>query len=36
MAVFLVNDIGRGIVGENIQMSGGAGIMIYDDIPYTF
>lgn len=36
MAVFLVSDMGRMIVGDIVYMTGGAGLITYDDIPYKF
>ena len=34
MAVFLTSDLGRTIVGDIIYMTGGAGIITFDDISY--
>lgn len=34
MAVFLVSDFGKTIVGDVIYMSGGAGLITYDDVSY--
>lgn len=34
LAVFLVSDMGRMIVGETICLSGGAGVITFDDIMY--
>ena len=34
MAVFLVSDMGRLIVGDIVYMTGGAGTITVDDIPY--
>ena len=34
MAVFLVSGMGRTIVGDIIHMSGGAGLITYDDVDY--
>ncbi len=34
MAVFLVSDNGRAILGDTIFMTGGAGLLTYDDIQY--
>lgn len=36
MAVVLVSGIGKSIVGDIIYMTGGAGIITYDDITYNF
>lgn len=36
MAVFLVSEMGRSIMGDIIYMTGGAGIFTYDDVKYTF
>lgn len=36
MAVILVSPMGRTIVGDIIYMTGGAGTITFDDIPYTF
>lgn len=36
MAVFLVSDFGRTIVGDVIYMTGGAGLITYDDVEYEF
>lgn len=36
MAVVLVSSMGRTIVGDMIYMTGGAGIITYDDINYSF
>ena len=36
MAVILVSDMGRSIMGDIIYMTGGAGNLTYDDVPYTF
>lgn len=36
MAVYLVSDMGRSIMGDIIYMTGGAGILTYDDVPYSF
>ena len=36
MAVVLVSGIGRSIVGDIIYMTGGAGVITYDDITYNF
>lgn len=36
MAVVLCSGMGRTIVGSIIYMTGGAGTITYDDIPYTF
>lgn len=36
MAVILVSSMGRAIMGDIIYMTGGAGILTYDDMPYSF
>ncbi len=36
MAVFLVSDLGKSIMGDMIMMTGGAGNLTYDDVPYNF
>lgn len=36
MAVFLTSNYGRTIVGDVIYMSGGAGLITYDDVSYDF
>lgn len=36
MAVFLVSDMGRSIMGDMIYMTGGAGLLTYDDVEYSF
>lgn len=36
MAVVLVSNMGRSIVGDTIFMTGGAGVITYDDIDYCF
>lgn len=36
MAVVLVSPMGRTIVGDMIYMTGGAGVVTYDDIDYSF
>ena len=36
MAVFLVSNAGRTIVGDTIYMTGGAGVITYDDVNYNF
>ena len=35
-AVFLVSDMGRAILGDTIYMTGGAGLLMQDDVPYNF
>ena len=35
MAVFLVSDMGKSIVGEVVYMTGGQGLITYDDINYN-
>lgn len=36
MAVFLTSDMGRTIVGDIIYMTGGAGLITFDDVYYDF
>lgn len=36
MAVILMSDIGKTIVGDIVYMTGGAGIITYDDVQYAF
>ena len=36
MAVFLVSNMGRSIIGDMIFMTGGSGIVTYDDVKYSF
>ncbi len=36
MAVFLVSDMGRSIMGDIVYMTGGAGLLTYDDVKYSF
>lgn len=36
MAVMLVSDMGRAIMGDMVYMTGGAGILTYEDIIYKF
>ena len=36
MAVILVSDMGRSIVGDCIYMIGGAGLITFDDMSYEF
>jgi NAD(P)-dependent dehydrogenase (short-subunit alcohol dehydrogenase family) len=36
MAVFLVSDMGRTIIGDIIYMTGGCGLITFDDIKYEF
>ena len=36
MAVFLVSSMGKTIVGDVIYMTGGAGLITFDDIQYSF
>lgn len=35
MAVMLVSDSGRSIIGDTLYMTGGSGVITYDDIPYN-
>ena len=36
MALFLVSEMGRSIMGDIVYMTGGAGLLTYDDVNYTF
>lgn len=36
MAVVLVSDMGKSILGDIVYMTGGAGILSYEDVPYNF
>lgn len=36
MAVFLVSEMGRSIIGDIVYMTGGAGVIGFDDLQYTF
>lgn len=36
MAVFLVSDMGRTIIGDIVCMTGGAGLITFDDVDYKF
>ena len=36
MAVILVSDMGRAVMGDMVYMTGGAGILTYEDITYKF
>jgi NAD(P)-dependent dehydrogenase (short-subunit alcohol dehydrogenase family) len=36
MAVFLVSDMGRSIIGDIVYMTGGAGVVTYEDMDYNF
>ena len=36
MAVFLVSGMGRSIVGDIVYMTGGSGLITFDDINYSF
>ena len=36
MGVFRTSNYGRTIVGDVIYMSGGAGLITYDDVSYDF
>ena len=36
MATFLVSDMGRMVMGDIVYMTGGAGLLTYDDMKYTF
>lgn len=35
MVVMLVSDSGRSIIGDTLYMTGGSGVITYDDIPYN-
>lgn len=36
MAVFLVSEMGRSILGDIVYMTGGAGVFYYEDMEYNF
>ena len=36
MAVFLVSNMGRSIIGDMVFMTGGSGIVTFDDVNYSF
>lgn len=36
MAVFLVSNMGRSIIGDMVFMTGGSGVVTYDDVKYSF
>lgn len=36
MSVILVSDMGRSIMGDIVYMTGGAGVLTYDDVKYDF
>lgn len=36
MATILVSDMGRAVMGDIVYMTGGAGILTFDDVPYSF
>lgn len=36
MAVFLVSNMGKSIIGDMIFMTGGSGVVTYDDVQYSF
>ncbi len=36
MAVFLVSNMGRSIVGDIVYMTGGSGLVTFDDVTYNF
>ena len=36
MAVILVSEMGRSVMGDIVYMTGGAGILTYDDMKYSF
>lgn len=36
MAVVLVSEMGRSVMGDIIYMTGGAGLLTYDDVKYSF
>ena len=36
MAVFLVSEMGRSVIGDMVFMTGGSGVVTYDDVKYYF
>ncbi|WP_336525336.1 SDR family oxidoreductase [Bacteroides acidifaciens] len=36
MAVFLVSGMGRAVIGDMVFMTGGSGVVTYDDVHYSF
>lgn len=36
MAVFLVSEMGRSIIGDIVYMTGGSGVVTFDDVKYSF
>ena len=36
MAVFLVSEMGRSIIGDIVYMTGGSGLVTLDDVKYSF
>lgn len=36
MAVFLVSPMGRSVVGDIVYMTGGSGLVTFDDVSYRF
>lgn len=36
MAVILVSNMGRMVIGDIVYMTGGSGLITYDDVPYNF
>lgn len=36
MAVILISDMGRSVMGDIVYMTGGASILTYDDVKYSF
>ena len=36
MAVFLVSGLGRSVIGDIVYMTGGAGVITYEDMGYNF
>lgn len=36
MSVFLVSNMGRSIIGDMVFMTGGSGVVTYDDVKYSF
>ncbi len=36
MAVFLVSNMGRAIIGDMVFMTGGSGVVTFDDVQYSF
>ena len=36
MAVFLVSGMGKAVIGDMVFMTGGSGVVTYDDVNYRF